>query len=438
MGIGARVSAFVVAVGLMTAGCTSSGSGPVDGSQPPSAGTRAAGVHLIAPEGWEDATLVSGPSNGLAAHRTEMSAAGDVFVADLPEGDTYFRFENDKGSSLDLGGTMGTYPGDPPEDFTTGLKNLWVDEYGLLHASDPRTPNDAELTVLTVNLHTYQDRSAITKLHRVAAAIDALGADIVMLQEAAQNKDAPVVRQQYGVDIREGNAALVIADQLKSQYQQDYDFFWDWSHYGWDVWEEGSAILTHDQIEATESRFVTKNQEKTFWKSRNIPMARIKTPSNGTVNAYSVHLGWWDDTEEPFKYQFDQLLDWTKSNADTADSQILGGDFNNPAGTVGYDYIISESGFTDVYLSVNPNGLTDPTIGGRIDGWEEGDAEGKRIDYLFLTPGSTLTPVLSQRTFTESSMGRVSDHNGTYATFVNGAPLPSATPSASASADAAS
>lgn len=417
---------------LLLAACTG---GATDESSASAAAAPEQGIHLLAPEGWTDATLVSGPSNGLAAQRTEMTKVADgEFVAERPAGENlYFRFESDSGETLDLGGTMGTYPGDPLEDFVTNRDDLWVDQYGLLHASDPRAENPDELTFLTVNLHTYQDRQAVMKLNTVATAINALGADIITLQEAAQGKDSEVVGENYGVEIKADNAALLIVQQLKAEYGQDYSYFWDWSHYGWDVWEEGSAILTNAEIVSTEAKFVTKNKEKTFWKSRNIPMATIKTPNHGTVNAYSVHLGWWDDEEEPFKYSFDQLLKWSESLAPNADSSIFGGDFNNPAGTEGYDYIMDTADFVDVYLTANPAGMTDPTIGGNIDGWEEGDPSGKRIDYIFLAPGGTLEPVLAQRTFTESSMGRVSDHNGTYAVFVN---KPGASPSASASATA--
>ncbi len=411
--------------------------------QRPTPETESPGVHLIVPDGWRNATLVSRPSDGRAMHRARMSAGEGVFVARLPEGDTRFRFESDEGAILDLGGTMGRYPSDPPEDFTTRRGDLWVDPHGLLHPSDPRRPSPGELTVLTVNLHLYQERAATAKLHRVADAISALDADIVLLQEAGQQKGDPVLRRQHDVDIRAGNAALVITDRLRSRHQRDYDFFWDWSHLGWEVWEEGCAILTPHPILATESRFVTRSTAgRAFKWSRNVPRARIATPHHGTVDAYSVHLGWWDDPQEPFQHQFDQLLAWTRANAAadsaadaadsaadraanvTADAQLLGGDFNIPAGSVGYDYLIERSGFTDVYLSTNPDGSRDPTVGGRIDGWAHGDAEGKRIDYLFLAPGSRLAPVLSQRTFTEGSLGRVSDHNGTYATFLDGDPLP--------------
>lgn len=406
----------------------------MDGAQPPTP-EALPGVHLIVPTAWQDATLVSGPSNGLVMHRTRMSGANGVLFARLPEGDTHFRLENDRGGTLDLGGTMGRYPGDPPEDFTTQRTDLWVDAHGLLHPCDPRSPRPGELTVLTINLHLYQERSATAKLHRVAEAIHALDADIVLLQEAGQHQDAPVVGRHRGVDLRQGNAALVIADQLRAQHHRDYDFFWDCSHLGWEVWEEGSAILTKHPIVATESRFVTRSKAgRAFTWSRNVPRARIETPGNGTVDAYSVHLGWWDDPQEPFRHQFDQLLAWTRANADAADAQLLGGDFNIPAATVGYRYLMTQSGFTDVYLSVNPEGMRDPTVGGHIDGWAHGDAEGKRIDYLFLAPGSRLAPALSQRTFTEGSMGRVSDHNGTYATFVNGGPLPSTSPRSGGSA----
>ncbi|MGV1005921.1 MAG: endonuclease/exonuclease/phosphatase family protein [Candidatus Nanopelagicales bacterium] len=409
------VAVSVLGLGMLTA-CTGDDLPAADSATNTDAAPTS-GIHLLAPAGWEDATLVTGASNGLATARTPMIKTGEgEFVAAKPKGETYFVIENGKGDVLDLGGTMGTYPGDPAENLVISSDDVWVDQYGLLHASDPRTPNDQQLTVLTVNLHTFQERGAGAKLLTVAKAVQELDADIVLLQEAAQSKDATVVENHYGVDVKSDNAALTIVEALKAQ-NLNYNYFWDWSHYGWDVWEEGSAILTKDKIVSTAAKYVTKSKEQTYWKSRKIPVATIETPQGGIVNAYSVHLGWWDDDEEPFKYQFDKLLKWADSKAVAGSSSLFGGDFNNPAGTVGYKYLMKQGKFTDVYLKANPSGMTHPTIGGNIDGWENGDPVGKRIDFLLLGPDAHLQPVISQRTFTELSLGRVSDHNGTYATF---------------------
>lgn len=327
-----------------------------------------------------------------------------------------FSFEDGARRKIDLGGTMGNYPGDPIENFKTSYKEIWVKD-GLIFTQNPEKPNPKsdEISVLTVNLHTYQERDQQAKIERVAAAIATLKIDIVVLQEVAQHKDSEIAGKTHGILIKKDNMAKIIVDILKEKYAQDYNFFWDWSHYGWDVWEEGSAILTKHEITQVDSHYITKNKTKTFWKSRNVPFAQVKIPDYGLVNVYSIHMGWWNDKEEPFKFMFNNLLLWNKEQQnDKVKFSIFSGDFNNEAGSIGYDHIVKAGQLDDMYLKANPTGFLDPTIGGKIDGWKEGNAKGKRIDFLFTPKSNNVKVKIAQRIFTENSFGRVSDHNGQY------------------------
>jgi maltose 6'-phosphate phosphatase len=161
----------------------------------------------------------------------------------------------------------------------------------------------SDLTVLTLNLHTYQEfrsegaaESELTDelvreridsygslFDRIAAAINELDPDIVCFQEVGE-----------------------------------------WSHYGFDVWLEGSAILSKHSLVETGSRYISypDNGRHKNWKSRNVPMARIDLPETGRANVFSVHTGWWDDDEEPFQEQYRRLLSWAGKAASVVNASI--------------------------------------------------------------------------------------------------------------------
>ncbi len=357
------------------------------------------------------------PQNG--QKRAMVQQPDGWFKSDLSPQITEFYFESGAGECIDLGGTMGNYPADLAENFRTSHRPLWI-KGGVLYTHNPETqakPDD-ELVVLTINLHTYQEEDQAYKLNLVVRAIAELDADVVFLQEVAQGKDAPVVGELHGVTIRDDNMAQILVNQLATEYDLFYDFFWDWSHYGWEVWEEGSAVLTKHKIVQTEARFITKETRPTEWRSRKVPMITALIPSFGEMDLYSVHTGRWDDQLEPFKHQCDQLLAWMKERHSTSKKlTLLAGDFNNIAGSEGYDYIMNNGQFDDVYFKANPEGFDDFSIGGQIHGWQDHHAEGSRIDYIFIPSAESerVEVILAQRIFTEKSYGRVSDHNGQYA-----------------------
>jgi cytochrome c peroxidase len=302
---------------------------------------------------------------------------------------------------------------------------------GSLSAADGEQQADARLRVLTLNLHTYQEistpgvnesdltdamaRDRITSygaiLDRIAAGIDGLDPDIICLQEVGEWAAATSADDEFG--LHDSNMVQQILSRLPGH---DYHVTMDWSHLGWGVWREGSAILSKFPIVHSESRFISSNGASRYdnWKSRNVPMARVDTGASGALNVFSVHAGWWDDPEEPSEQQFRRLRAWTDAMPDGP--AILCGDFNAPAGGPAYELLTTELGFIDHYLLANPDGMFDATITGGADGWEDAKA-GSRIDYVFSLPGRSLEVVSARRVFTASDMGQVSDHAGIFAEF---------------------
>lgn len=295
----------------------------------------------------------------------------------------------------------------------------------------------AGLSVLTLNLHTYQElrvaeatdarltddlaRQRIAAygpiFDRIAAGINALDPDIICFQEVGEWSAGEAGQTEA---VRFGATDSNMVHQILSRVRdRHYYHTMDWSHYGWGVWLEGSAILSKYPLSVTGSRFISNpdNGRHRSWKSRNVPLAIIDAPGIGGLAVYSVHAGWWDDPEEPFQDQYRRLLRWAEENAAApALTTILCGDFNLPAGSPMYPFLTTDTGYRDQYLLANPDGMLDATIGSGADGWEDGE-QAQRIDYILMNNDSPLKVTRARRVFTEEEFGRVSDHVGIYAEF---------------------
>ncbi|MGA9230991.1 MULTISPECIES: endonuclease/exonuclease/phosphatase family protein [unclassified Exiguobacterium] len=227
------------------------------------------------------------------------------------------------------------------------------------------------MRLLTLNCHSWQEEHQLEKINQIVAQIIQQDYDVVALQEVSQLMDTPIV---YGA-IREDNFVYMIQQALKER-GHDYEFVWDFSHIGYDAYEEGLALLTKHPILKSDSYYVSRSQDTMDWKSRKIVRATIDV--DGTqITFNSCHLGWWEDADEPFSEQFNHLI----ARMDPLEWTLFLGDFNNDAfeRETGYDYMV-ERGLHDLFL------LAEETVGvetveGKIDGWEE-NQHGLRIDLV--------------------------------------------------------
>lgn len=331
----------------------------------------------------------------------------------------YHREERANILSFAFGDGSGTFsPADKRLHFTSELPEIWIRE-GFMHPTDPRKPQPADrLVVLTLNLHTWQEREARRKLDNVAAAIVRLKPDFVCLQECAQHRDAlpvtdPRAPWQQGQDgIRSDNAAHLISKRLAEQHGLGYRYRWSWAHYGWNVWEEGVAVLSRHPVLDQGERFVSTEQSTATIHSRKAVWLTAELRGLGRVNVFSVHTSWW---KSGLPAQIDALkaLAAAKAKRWNPAATIIAGDFNAPAGEEGYAKLTAPgtNPLVDSYLAVNPGGMTDRTIDG-----------GGRIDYIFFMEGDRLTPLVSYRHFLDdpSRGGKVSDHRGVVTVFGTG------------------
>lgn len=256
------------------------------------------------------------------------------------------------------------------------------------------------MKLLTLNCHSWMEENTEEKIKIIANAIKERDYDVVALQEVNQSIEEKLVFN----NIKEDNFALVLLKMLDSLGCKGYKMVWDFSHIGYDRYEEGVCIITKHKIEEDYSFFVSKSKDKNFWKTRKVLGASIKIKEE-LIDFYSCHLGWWQDEEEPFKEQVDQLLKSVRKDRLT----FLMGDFNNNGfiRNEGYDYLI-EKGMKDTF-SMAKDSDSGITVKGKIDGWDL-NKNNLRLDLILAN--RKIDVIYSKVIFNGTNKPVVSDHYG--------------------------
>lgn len=230
------------------------------------------------------------------------------------------------------------------------------------------------MKLLTLNCHSWQEENQLDKIKYLAKVISEKDYDVIALQEVSQSIDSKIIKG----NLKEDNFAVILKEELKSITENNYELYWDFSHIGYDIYEEGLAIMSKHKLINNESFFITKGKDRSYWKTRKIIKSTVKIDEK-EFDFYSCHLGWWNDKEEPFKYQADQLIKKIHNNK----LSIFMGDFNNNAfiRNEGYDYLINKN-LNDLYFQADIiNDKCIATAKGKIDGWEE-NKERLRLDLI--------------------------------------------------------
>lgn len=256
------------------------------------------------------------------------------------------------------------------------------------------------MKLLTLNCHSWQEKDQRDKIKYLAETIKENQYDVIALQEVSQKKFS----KKVDGNIRKDNFALLLIEELEFLNEENYDYFWDYSHIGYGIYEEGLALLTKHKIVEKESFYVSKNSTKLFYKSRLIPRITIEF-NNELIDFYSCHMGWWEDESEPFKIHLDNLKN--KINAER--QSFIMGDFNNNAYIEGegYSYIL-ENGFKDTFIAAKEKdeGIT---VEGAIAGWS-GEHSLKRLDLILSTREVNVKS--SKVIFNGNNKDVISDHFG--------------------------
>ncbi|MDS0527159.1 endonuclease/exonuclease/phosphatase family protein [Clostridium sp. SHJSY1] len=253
------------------------------------------------------------------------------------------------------------------------------------------------MKLLTLNCHSWQEEKQLEKIKYLAKIIVENDYDVIALQEVSQ-------RISMNGQIAKDNYVYILMKELKSLGADKYEAVWELSHIGYDIYEEGLALLTKHKIIDYESFYVSKSKDVKDYKSRKIIKAKICI-NNYEFQFLSCHLGWWQDKDESFKDQVDKLFGNINEKVET----FIMGDFNNDAFIKGegYDYLLNKGVYDTYHLSKKKdNGVT---VKGRIDGWEE-DFENKRLDLIIV---NNKVDIRSSRViFNGKNKDIISDHYG--------------------------
>ncbi|MDA3780228.1 MAG: endonuclease/exonuclease/phosphatase family protein [Bacteroidales bacterium] len=272
--------------------------------------------------------------------------------------------------------------------------------------------SDNEYLILTINLHTYQESQQNEKFNMLMEVIGKMDIDFIAFQECAQHKLSTITN---GI-IREDNMALIISNRLQENYNVNYNFTWNWAHYGWDVWEEGIAILSKYPIIDSDNKYISTSESTSNITSRKAIYASYEIPE-GKINIFSTHTHWrTSETDEEQNEQIRNIQQMVneKEILNPITATFVCGDFNvNPTSdypwSEGYSTMINNGEYIDTFLEIYSEANNKPaqsiynTIGGTYPG---------RIDYIFMKNNNNFNIIDSQIIFTDNVVGKISDHAG--------------------------
>lgn len=254
------------------------------------------------------------------------------------------------------------------------------------------------MKLLTLNCHSWQEENQIQKIKEIAKVIVKNNYDVIALQEVSQLIKSEIIYE----NIKKDNFVYVLNEEIKNLGCFDYEFIWSLSHIGFDIYEEGLAILTKLPIINKDSFFVSESVDIENYKTRKIIKATLNY-NNKEIDFYSCHMGWWNDG---FKEQLNNLK---KSSNFESKLSFFMGDFNNDANkrNEGYDYIIQNK-FFDTYslAKEKDNGIT---VKGNIAGWKDNKGD-LRLDLILCN--ENIDVISSKVIFNGKNENIVSDHFG--------------------------
>lgn len=264
------------------------------------------------------------------------------------------------------------------------------------------------MKVISLNTHSWLEKDPLVKLKQIGDFIITNEIDKIALQEVNQKISSPETtdlnlfcKNNNNDKIREDNYARLLVDYLK---EQGVNYYWSWtcSHIGYDIYEEGSAILSKTPFEA-ESLLVSPQNDKKDYRTRQILFAYFEEED---MYLASCHFSWWNkDKETGFYYEWHEMLKRIKK---TKEQILLLGDFNTPAHIKkeGYD-LVTETLYDTYELATRREGSF--TVDEEIDGWKD-NKEKLRIDFAFSSKRKEVSSY--QVIFNGDNSPIVSDHFG--------------------------
>lgn len=257
------------------------------------------------------------------------------------------------------------------------------------------------MKLMTLNCHSWQEENQKEKIKYLAKVIVKEKYDVIALQEVSQLKSSNKIKG----NIKEDNFIYLLLWELE-KLNEKYDYRWEFNHIGYDIYEEGIGILFKGNIKEKYGDFIGKTKDTNFWKTRKFAMVSLEI-NNEIIDFYSCHMGWWQDEENSFEEQVEDLLKIARSRGNR---YFLMGDFNNDANIKqeGYDYLISK-GLIDTF-EISKKKDSGTTVRGVIAGWEDRSSADKRIDLILTNEACSVKESVVM--FNEKNYEIISDHFG--------------------------
>lgn len=267
------------------------------------------------------------------------------------------------------------------------------------------------MKLLTLNTHSLIEPDYEAKREIFVNFIAKEQPEVFALQEVNQTACAPLLENIPAgylpcpgntVALKTDNHAAAVARMLE---EKGVHYHWCWFavKIGYDKYDEGMAVFTRAPITAAENTLLSKADNYSSWKTR-----RALGVCADDVWYYAVHMGWWNDKEEPFPFQWEKL----SQTAGAKQTAFLLGDFNSEADVRGEGYdLILRSGWQDTYRLAQQKD-EGCTVVQAIDGWRDAPnaAAKKRIDQIWCSKPMAVKS--SRVVFNGLREPQVSDHAG--------------------------
>ena len=251
------------------------------------------------------------------------------------------------------------------------------------------------MKLLTLNTHSLEEPGYVEKTEKFIEMLVKEQPDIVALQEVNQSQNAaelPDVMLDgytrcggFELAVRADNHAAYVVKELRKRGIY-YDWTWISAKTGYGKYDEGMALLSRKPITRVQQFLISKTDDYENWKTRRTLGIQ---PEGSSDWFFTVHMGWWNDGEEPFADQWKCIQEALKDPEYGEGIIWLMGDFNSQADVRGEGYdLVLKSGWKDTYLLAEEkdDGIT---VAEEIDGWREEDGRSgstkneKRLDYIF-------------------------------------------------------
>lgn len=273
------------------------------------------------------------------------------------------------------------------------------------------------MKIMTLNTHSWLEEEPWEKLKQIAKKICHEQYDVIALQEVNQTMNAKRLTSeqlknfnqvQEQTSVRSDNFAYCLI-QLLAEQGETYYWSWELSHIGYDIYEEGNALLSRQPL-TSQTYLVSETKEKEDYHTRKILVGQTFFETQW-ITVASCHFSWWTDEKSGFAFEWKELE--ARLVPLTTPLYLLG-DFNNPAGGSGYDLVKnSRLPICDAY-PVAGKKQGEATIEKKIDGWEN-NKDGLRIDYIYVPENCSV--ISYQRIFDGENGLIVSDHYGVAVTL---------------------